>query len=157
MGPSQSAVQKLLNTCETFAEDNDLIYNCNKSFCMCIVPKCIKLRSKPCIMLDNITISYATSFKYLGVYIDENFNDEQDINRQLLACLYAKSNMVIKKFHNCSNDIKATLFNAYCSNLYCSQLWCSFKKSSMRRIEVAYNNSFKHLIGLSRYESTSLT
>ena len=44
---------------------------------------------------------------------------------------------------------------AYCSSMYACQcqLWNNFLSSSLKRIRVAYNNSFRFLHGLARYVS----
>ena len=43
----------------------------------------------------------------------------------------------------------------YCGNLYCSSLWCFFKKSSLKKLSVAYNNAFRILQHLPRWCSAS--
>ena len=45
-------------------------------------------------------------------------------------------------FYNCSTKIKNVLFHTYCSPMYACQLSENFLSSSLKRICVAYNNSF---------------
>ena len=42
---------------------------------------------------------------------------------------------------------------SYCTALYVAELWCIFKKSTLQRLRVAYNNRFRILYGLSRLDS----
>ena len=89
-------------------------------------------------------LSHSDEQKYLGVYISSNRSDVRDMTRQLRA-IYARGNMLLRKFSNCSTDVKMELFRSYCSNMYCSQLWCSFTIPYMKKLQVAYNNIFRFL------------
>lgn len=64
--------------------------------------------------------------------------------------MYAQGNILLRKFHNCSDDIKCHLFRSYCTNLYCASLWWNFTASAFRRIKVAYNNTFRMLMCVKR-------
>ena len=78
-------------------------------------------------------------------------NDE-DINRQV-RYLYGTANRLKTCFYKCSKKIKNVLFRTYCPSMYACQLWNNFLSSSLKRIRVAYNNSFRFLHGLARYVS----
>ena len=39
----------------------------------------------------------------------------------------------------------AHIFSSYCSNLYLCSLWANYRKSSMSRFIVSYNNAFRIL------------
>lgn len=54
--------------------------------------------------------------------------------------LYAQANMLARKFYMCSDHVKINLFRAYCTSLYTSPLWAKFKKGSMHKLQVAYND-----------------
>ena len=69
--------------------------------------------------------------------------------------LYCKANTLIRKFSNCTDAIRSFLFQMYCGNLYCSSLWCFFKKSSLKKLSVAYNNAFRILQHLPRWCNAS--
>ena len=66
-------------------------------------------------------------------------NDDSDINRQMRS-FYIRSNYLVRNFSNCSVEVKSQLFSAYCSSMYCAALWCNFKKYTIRKLTVAYNN-----------------
>jgi len=55
-------------------------------------------------------------------------DDNQDIARQM-SLLYARANMLIRKFSNCSRDVKLCLFRAYCTQFYGAELWKCFCSS----------------------------
>ena len=80
--------------------------------------------------------------------------DTLDINRQLRA-FYAKCNYLIRNHSLCSPEVKCKLFSAFCSNMYCGHIWSFYKKASISKITVAYNNSFRRLMGLIKSCSAS--
>ena len=55
----------------------------------------------------------------------------------------------------CSPDVKVALFRAYCTPLYTAHLWSNFKKSSLHRLTVAYNDAMIMLLRVPRYLSAS--
>ena len=81
-------------------------------------------------------------------------SDTDDMKRQMQA-IYAKSNMLIRKFKKCSDNVKSVLFKTHCVNFYCCQLWSSFTKEVYKMVKVAYNNSFRHMFQLCRQEHVS--
>ena len=61
----------------------------------------------------------------------------------------------IKKFANCSINVKLVVFKTYCSCLYTSQLWGTCLSRTMNRVKVAYNDSLRMVLGIPRYCSAS--
>lgn len=53
--------------------------------------------------------------------------------------MYAQANMLIRKFSMCSDSVKTTLFRAYCNPMYTAHLWQRYRKSSMQKLNVAYD------------------
>ena len=120
---------------------------------MDILPNRYKL-SIPNVSLNGDNLVYTDSIKYLGVILNNSFKDDADIMRQL-RCLYASSNILLRKFSHCSLPVKLQLVESYCLNFYCSSLWCDYTKQSFSKIRVAYNNIFRMLLGYSRRVSAS--
>ena len=78
-------------------------------------------------------------------FLLEDLNDDKDISRQCRK-LYAQGNILVRKFHMCSPDVKVALFRAYCTPVYTAHLWCNFKKSSLRRLSEAFNDVMRMLL-----------
>ena len=154
IAPSASGLQTLLLICEKYASLCDILFNERKTVCMCVKPKCFKQLVPPEILLNGKPLKYVHRQKYLGIIVDEDQRDDCDMNNQLRN-LYARGNLIIKNFKNCSVEIKCLLFKAYCTNIYCCQLWHSFNKESLRRLKVAYNRIFRILFGLEHRTSMS--
>ena len=56
--------------------------------------------------------------------------------------------MLIKKFANCSQDVKAKLFKSYCCSIYCGALWSSYTVETYKKLQTSYNNVIRHLFKL---------
>lgn len=149
LAPSPSALQSLLDICETFAMNNDLVYNTKKSFLICIKPKWLKNLEVPSLRLCNEAIKVTSNGKYLGMYISENRKDSCDMKRQIRG-IYARGNVLLKRFRHCNEQTKAKLFNSYCSNFYCSTLWYRFSTSEFKKVKSAYNRTFRNLFNVSK-------
>jgi hypothetical protein len=156
IAPSPNALQTLIYKCENFANDNGIIFNANKSKLMSIKPKKLKNLRIPCIFLDNTPLEMVENIKYLGVFLTSDFDDNADIQREMKA-IYARGNMIIKNFKSCSVDVKTLLFKTYCTGLYATQLWSNFNKSTIDKIQVAYNTIFRYLMSVDRRASISET
>ena len=154
VSPSPFALQSLVNMCEQYANDNEITYNAKKTVCMCIKSKPCKNINVPSISLDGKLLKWVLIHKYLGVVLRNDMNDCDDMKRQLCA-IYAKGNMMLRKFNRCSDKVKVTLFKAHCMNLYCCPLWICFNNRMYQKVKVAYNNIFRHMFGIRRREHVS--
>ena len=149
MAPSPGALQNLLNICQKYASECEIKYNVKKTVCMCIKPKERGNVSVPDVTLDGKCLKWIAEHKYLGVIIREDLKDDVDIQRQLRS-LYARGNLLVRKFKKCSVDVKIQLFKSYCTNLYCAPLWCLYTMTMFNRLKVAYNNVFRSLMYVGR-------
>ena len=133
--------------CNEFAINNDIVYNSVKTVCMSIIPKCLGDLHVPSLYLNKRLLMWVSTQKYLGVIFFNDRSDCKDIVRELCS-LYARGNIILRKFKKCNIDIKKQLFKTYCSNMYCSPLWCNFTSVMLRKIKVAYNNIFRFLCNI---------
>ena len=154
LAPSPSALQKLINCCVTFAKPNDIFYNFKKTKCMCVKPKGMKDLYFPKMYLEDKVITCVSKEKYLGCFITNDLSDDDDLQRQMCS-IYARGNILIRNFKNCTPDIKILLFKTYCTGFYSSATWSNYKRKSMDKLKVAFNNVFRILMGIGRLESIS--
>ena len=110
--------------------------------------------SFPSFYLSNQVLSICSKAKYLGHVITDQLSDDDDLYRQR-RILYAQANMLGRKFHSCSPEMKVNLFRAYCTPLYTAPLWVKFKKASMYKLQVAYNDCMRILLKKPRWSSAS--
>ena len=63
--------------------------------------------------------------------------------------------MLVRKFHHRSDEVKVSLFGAYCTSMYAAPLWVSYKKETLRKLQVAYNDCLRILLKKPRSSSAS--
>ena len=146
LAPSAKGLQKLLNTCETYANTHEMVFNSKKSVFMCIEAKRHKPMHTPPLILKNDCLKSVCNYKYLGYTLTEKFCDSVAIKEQMKS-VYARANMLNIKFNRCTDDVTSKLFQAYCSNVYCSCLWWNYNSEAYKKFVVAYNNCFRRLLG----------
>ena len=100
---------------------------------------------KQCILTDNLR----------GCILTDNLGDNEDVRKSLRG-VYARANILIRRFSHCSKDVKLVLFQTFCTNLYCTQLWWNYSKDTLRKTRIAFNNSFILITGYSRSCSASM-
>ena len=145
--PSAKGLQILIDICASYAKEFDIIFNTEKSGCLYFESKTFKLLSVPSVKLGGRVIEFKDHQKILGCFIDRCGSDEQDMSRQVRG-IYARANMLTRKFSMCTYDVKRRLFLAYCTNFYCAHLWSDFSRSQLQRVRVAYNNAFRRFFRL---------
>ena len=82
----------------------------------------VYLRVVPRIYLNENVLQYVNTYKYLGCIISNYLKDDNDIKKTIRG-INARSNMLIRRFYNCSSSVKKLLFKTYCTHFYCAQLW----------------------------------
>ena len=151
---SPRALQVLINCCQDFADKNELVFNVKKTKVMVFMPKSMANITVPNFKLKGDSLIRVYTQKYLGVILCEEQKDDLDIQRQIKS-IYCKGNILIKRFKNCSDDVKIKLFKSYCTSFYCAQLWSRFKQESFRKLVTAYKRVYRNLMKLN-YD-TSIT
>ena len=66
-----------------YAMENDLIFNCPKSFGVAFLPRKFQLSGVPTLTLNHNQIRFVDSVKYLGIYLSSTLIDDNDIARQV--------------------------------------------------------------------------
>ena len=69
--------------------------------------------------------------------------------------LYARANMLLRKFAAASLRTKCLLFSAFCTPIYGCQLWFTFHAQSLHKLKVAYNDALRLLLQVPRWTSAS--
>ena len=113
---------------------------------MCFKPKGLKIHV-PNFTLNGKQVDIVSSHKYLGVILDDAYNENMDLVRQTKA-IYACDNILIKRFSVRDKEVKILLFKSYCSSFYCSQLWSSYSTVSYKKLKCLYNRIMRILFNL---------
>ena len=152
LSPYSGGLQQLLKVCSNYGKDHDIIYNAKKSSVMIVRSHEDKKLAFPVFHLSDSPLSVCQEIKYLGHIFTDDLHDDRDIYRQCRK-LYAQANMLLRRFSMCSESVKCALFKAFCTPMYTAFLWCSYKKGSMRRLNVAYNDALRILLKVPRWHS----
>ncbi len=154
IAPSPSALFKLLALCTEFAAENSIVFNSSKSKYMCFKPKSLSNLYVPDMYLNDKVLKCTSDTKYLGVLINCDLQDDDDIMRHVKAT-YTRGNIMISRFKHCTEDVKHCLFRSYLSSIYGCQLWTCYKSNVMKKAVVAYNNVYRRMFHVKRGESIS--
>jgi exonuclease III len=146
LSPSITGLRMLISICERYAALHGLKYNVKKSEIMIFKygrgPEVV-----PPVRLNGTELKNVNSFRYLGHILTDKLKDDDDLERQRRA-IAMRSNMLARRFAHCSDQVKITLFGAYCQAFYTSHLWCHYTKRSFNRLRVQYNNAFRVMLRL---------
>jgi len=93
------------------------------------------------------------SYKYLGHVLSCVTDDNTDVMRQM-SLLYARTNVLLRKFSKCCLAVKLCLFRAHCIQFYGSSLWDRFNKTVLKRLEAAYVKCVKVFFGFARLDTS---
>ena len=151
---SSSGLQHLLNICSDYCEQHDLTFNAKKSMCMYFSTSINKHCGLPVIYLSNCECQFVNEVKYLGVMIHSSMKTTIDVTRQTRK-FYMQANLLLRNFRHCSDDVKCSLFQTYCTNMYCCQLWINSTKSSINKLSTSYNGVLRRLLCISKPYSAS--
>ena len=85
---------------------------------------------------------YADDTVLLAPSPNADMSDDDHISKEIRN-IYARGNMLIRNFKQCTTSVKITLFKTYCSSLYCCPMWIKYCKSTIGKANVAFNKVFK--------------
>ena len=155
LSPSATGLRELLRTCEKYSKEHAIIYNSKKSNVLICKNRATMHIPSPSFAVNDTVIGEVAKVKYLGHVIANDMTDDADMMRQRRQ-LYALGNVLSRRFHMCSIEVKNTLFRSFCTPMYTCQLWWNFSVQSMHKLNVAYNNAFRFMHHLPTYCSASL-
>ena len=155
LSPSATGLRELLRTCEKYSKEHAIIYNSKKSSVLICKNRATMHVPSPSFAVNDTVIGEVAKVKYLGHVIANDMTDYADMMRQRRQ-LYALGNVLSRRFHMCSIEVKNTLFRSFCTPMYTCQLWWNFSVQSMHKLNVAYDNAFRFMHHLPTYCSASL-
>ena len=103
----------------------------------------------PSIYLDRQPLKFVIQFKYLGVILTHNLNNELDIennNGVFLRQFWG----LYRRFYFADKQVMSFLFQYHCSSFYGSFTWFDRKncKGSFHSLAVAYHKCVKKILGV---------
>ena len=77
--------------------------------------------------------------RYLGVLLNYFMKTSIDVSRQTRK-FYAQANMLLSIFWYCSNEVKCSLFNLFCTILSCCPPWLNSTSFSVKKLKCIYDS-----------------
>lgn len=154
LSASVCGIRKLLGICESYANSHGLIYNVQKSKYVVFKAGSRCPATVPPIKLNGDELGRVHQFRYLGHLITEDLKDDTDIERERRA-LSVRANMIARRFARCTDEVKITLFRAFCTSFYTCSLWAVYTQKSFSALRVQYNNALRAMLRLPRHCSAS--
>jgi len=112
------------------------------------------LYTVPSLTLNGYPLDVVNSYKYLGLILSCFTDDNTHILRQM-SQLYARTNVLLRKFSKCSLAVKLCLFRAHCIQFYGASLRDRFNKTVMKRFEAAHVKCVKVFFRFARLDSVT--
>jgi len=103
--PSISGLQCLLNICGDYAGEHEITLNCNKAIGVLFCPKKYKQSAPSNVVLNGARVQFLDQVKYVGMWINASWKDDDDIRRQVKS-LYCAANKLRGTFDQCSPAVK---------------------------------------------------
>ena len=155
LSPSSAGFQQLLNICSEYGVAFDVKYNAKKSVVMTYRTRGDEDLTFPSFYLSGQVLSVCSKAKYLGHVITDQLTDDDDLYRQR-RILYAQANMLGRKFHSCSIEVKVNLFRAYCTPLYTAPCGSSSGRQAFKyKLQVSYNDCMCIVLRKPRWSSAT--
>ena len=111
LSPSATGLRELLCACEEFSISHD-VYNSKKSSVLICRNKAMDHAAPPVFTVNGSIIGESDKVKYLGHIICNDMSDDDDMMRQRRQ-LYAQGNVLSRRFHMCSLEVKNVLFRTF--------------------------------------------
>ena len=140
LAPTRSAAQRMLQTCEVFAAEFDVLFNGQKSVSLIINPKS---RAPVDLSLNGQAIPRVDSALHLGHYIGVG-NHSSNV-KKAISDLCCRVNGLSINFKHCSFDSIVKLFESHCTSFYGCPLW---DITNVNRLEVCWRKCLRRLFRL---------
>jgi len=141
--PSIRGMNIMLDICNDFAIEFDLMFNAKKTMCIKFGENVHKNES---IVFNNVIISWHESVRHLGNIVNKSNNNVDD-------CILKNSvfigsvNKMLSNFGTLQPAVLCKLFNSYCCSLYGCQLW-NFNSQGFNQLCTNWNKAVRRLFNL---------
>ena len=150
ISPSIKGLQSMINVCETFSVEYDVLFNETKTVCIMFG----KNEVTPVVYMSNVKLVWKLKVKHLGNIINSDLSDNDDINYKC-GCFYQYVNRLIVLFGSLPSHIIDRLFHTYSSSFYGAQLW-NLNGKFITDIYVAWQKSLRRVWNISNRTHTCL-
>lgn len=108
----------MVNICYEFGKEYGVTFNDEKTVCISFG----KWSGQRKLFLGNKELEWKKWVKYMGNYIHESLDDEQDVMYKR-GIFIQNMNKLLVNFGCLQNEIVCKLLNSYCTSFYCCHIW----------------------------------
>jgi hypothetical protein len=120
MAPTRNALQHMIDTCQKFAMEYDIIFNSKKTKCICFSQRIPS--DLPPLRLSGDLLEWTSNVEHLGHYLTHNLNEVYEI--QMKQNSFIKSvNSVVVNCVNLPRRIVSDVYLGQCHAFYGCQTW----------------------------------
>ena len=139
--PTLSGLQEMLNICEDYAKNYNILFNASKSKLMYFGKNDVNCHDL-LFMSNGSKIDYVKQCVHLGATIFSDISIKNIDNA--VNDLYMRTNNLMADFSYAESTTLSLLCNSYCMNVYGSQLW-RLNNKSVERFYVAWRKSIRRI------------
>ena len=107
------ALQDLINVCQVYGAKHGIVYNTTEAECMVVPLARSKVNFPESAQLSGRVLTFVDRFTYLGHVLHRDMTDDADTRKQMTK-LTVTGNILLRKFSNCSLEVKLELFRNHC-------------------------------------------
>ena len=137
--PSVGALKKLLDICEQFSTEYNILFNASKSKFLAF-----GYDSEIKISFQGSIIPHVLKEKHLGHEISSDYNMLDRIVTAACNDLYTRTNLLLSQFGKANCNIVYKLFKNYCMSIYGCQLW-NYEDKSINLFKVAWRKCVRKI------------
>ena len=138
LAPFPSALRSLLEECEAFVLDMDVVFNAAKTQLICFrLNQWLNLGQFSFNFCD-LPLQFTDKVKHLGHFYRYNLDDSEDIKR-VSDDMCRKVTFLIHSFRSCDPVVKTFLFSSHCLSLYGVLSW-KLSCPKLTSLKVTFNN-----------------
>ena len=153
LSPSVKGLQKLLNICQEYCSNWDILLNAKKTKNMCF-----GRGSTPCFTttINNVSIPWVSHWKYLGVTLQAGPTFQCCI-KDKLSSFYRALNSILRIEGNADEMVKLRLLESHCLPILTFEIEVIHvpNHNTRRQLRVAYNSIFRNLFQYTYRESVT--
>ena len=154
LSPTIRGLQKLLEICETFAQEYNVTFNAEKTQCIRYGKYAYTRDTHSGVMLEGKLLNWHSSITYLGSVLRYDLSDDADIRQKVGICV-SQVNNLNKRFGQLSMRVKSKLMQSYCCSWFGCQTWdinCKYAK----KMNISWNKAVRRVLGIPYRTHTAL-
>ena len=147
LSPSITGMQKMIQTCEEYADEFGIQYNPTKSVCV-MFSKLPQRDQGAEVMLCGSRLQWVTDTKHLGNTLCSNLSESKDVITKR-GDFIGRTNTLMANLHQAPDDVILPAFRSQCCHFYGCQAW-NFTDNSVKEFHTAWNKGVRRVINLNR-------